>query len=64
MSDNIKTEADSNTDRCVLCGAEFTSFFDRNNPWPLSYTGECCGVCNDKVIIERLYRFAIGGEDE
>ena len=66
MSNDIKTTQD--TDVCVLCGAEFTSFMDRNNPYPVAETGDCCGACNwSKVIPARLERFGLtvetlGGE--
>ena len=57
MSEQPKTETTDNTDICVLCGAEFKDFYDRNNPWPLAETGDCCGNCNwNYVVPERLYR--------
>ena len=35
--------------KCVLCKNPFEEF--GNNPWPLSYRGECCNHCNSYHVI-------------
>lgn len=63
MSEHIRDTED--TDVCILCGAEFTNFFDRNNPWPLSTVGDCCGTCNQtKVVPERIRQFLNSQRDD
>ena len=40
--------------KCALCGREFSSFYDKNNGWPLTEKF-VCGDCNlYKVMPVRL----------
>lgn len=38
---------------CVLCKKDIKGEWG-NNPWPLAEKGQCCNVCNTKVIAQRL----------
>lgn len=44
------------TTKCCLCGKKIESFYDQNNPWPLSMVdGDvCCPECNQHVITARI----------
>ena len=43
-------------DKCVLCGAEFESIYDRHNPYPVAEEGDCCGMCNEMIVIPERFR--------
>lgn len=39
---------------CCICGRVFEGW--GNNPWPIKDEGECCDVCNKKVVAYRIIR--------
>ena len=47
------------TKTCCICGKTFWGW--GNNPWPIKDEGECCDVCNQKVIAYRLIRLSRRG---
>ena len=42
------------TKTCCICGKSFKGY--GHNPHPLKDEGVCCDKCNNKVLVERVYR--------
>lgn len=47
----------NNKDKCVLCFQKLPEDHPgRNNPQPLSETGECCDLCNKTRVLPERFR--------
>ena len=46
---------------CCICGKSFKEI--GNNPFPLKDSGECCDVCNEKVVEARIALITMDNPD-